>query len=116
MKFAIIIFFLSVMLLGCSTSHSVVSSLDPVSQLRADINSVLSDSLFIPTRAAIKVVALEDNTVLYERDSKALMHPASNMKLFTSAAALSILDTNYLLKTSVFIDRYPSDSLVNGAL
>ncbi len=116
MKFAIIIFFLSVMLLGCSTSHSVVSSLDPVSQLRADINSVLSDSLFIPTHAAIKVVALEDNTVLYERDSKVLMHPASNMKLFTSAAALSILDTNYLLKTSVFIDRYPSDSLVNGAL
>jgi D-alanyl-D-alanine carboxypeptidase/D-alanyl-D-alanine-endopeptidase (penicillin-binding protein 4) len=34
------------------------------------------------------------------------MHPASNMKLLTSATALSVLDTNYQLKTAMFLDGY----------
>ena len=97
-------------LLGCVATRPVVSPRDPLKQLRNDINAILSDSLFIPSHAGIKVVSLDSGTVLYERDSKALMNPASNIKLLTSAAALSVLDTNYQFKTSVFVD----DNKVNG--
>ena len=41
--------------------------------------------------------------------SKALMNPASNIKLITSAAALSVLDTGYQFKTSVFVDDITAD-------
>jgi PBP4 family serine-type D-alanyl-D-alanine carboxypeptidase len=87
---------------------------DPVSQLRKDINTILADSLFIPAHASIKVDAVDDGEVLYERDSKILMNPASIIKLFTSAAALSVLDTNYQFKTAVFADNNPSEGIIDG--
>ena len=95
MKLRHIILFLSLALLGCGATRTVIVPRDPLTQLRKNINSILADSLFVPARASIKVVSLENGNVLYDHDSKALMNPASNMKLLTSAAALSILDTNY---------------------
>lgn len=85
-------------------SHSIISSVDPLKQLQNNINSILSDSIFISTHASIKVVSLDSESILYEHESKALMNPASNIKLITSAAALSVLDTGYQYKTSVFVD------------
>lgn len=106
MKSYLIILFLTITLIGCGTKYNTLSSRDPLVQLQNNINSVLSDSLFIPIRTSIKVVSLDDGQVLYERDSKILMHPASNMKLLTSATALSVLDTNYQYKTAVFADGF----------
>ncbi len=114
-----LIFVLAGTLLGCVAtrpvvSHSVKSPLvisspvtshpDPLKQLQNSINSILSDSIFISTIASIKVVSIDSGDVLYEHESKPLMNPASNIKLITSAAALSILDTNYQYKTSVFVN------------
>ena len=112
MKLYPVIFIFTLTLIGCGTTHTVTTPRDPVIQLRKDINSILSDSLLIPTYVSIKVVALNDEKILYEQNSHKLMNPASNIKLFTSAAALSILDTNYQFKTSVFIDTDSSDGIV----
>jgi PBP4 family serine-type D-alanyl-D-alanine carboxypeptidase len=87
------------------SSHSVISPPTPVQLLQNSINAILSDSIFISTIASIKVVSIDSADVLYEHESKALMNPASNIKLITSAAALSVLDTNYQYKTSVFVDN-----------
>ena len=99
------IFIFAGTLLGFATDRSALSTRDPVEQLQNNINGILSDSIFIASHAGIKVVSLENGKVLYEHDSKALMNPASNMKLITSAAALSVLDTNFQFKTSVFVDN-----------
>ena len=101
-------------LLGCSATRTVTVQPDPITQLRKSINSILADSLFISARASIKVVSLENGNILYDHDSKALMNPGSNMKLLTSAAALSILDTNYQFKTAVFIDDFSSGGIIAG--
>jgi serine-type D-Ala-D-Ala carboxypeptidase/endopeptidase (penicillin-binding protein 4) len=114
-KLIILIIFLSVFI-GCGTSKNVFSSHDPLTQLRNKIDRILSDSLFIPARSSIKVVSLNKGDILYERDSKALTNPASNIKLFTSAAALSLLDTNYLFKTKILVDAKPIYGVIDGSL
>jgi serine-type D-Ala-D-Ala carboxypeptidase/endopeptidase (penicillin-binding protein 4) len=113
-----IILFLSILAgtqFGCVATRPVshrseISPPDPLKQLQANINFILSDTIFHSTHAGIKVLSLDSGTVFYEHDSKALMNPASNIKLVTSAAALSLLDTGYQFKTSVFVD----ESTANG--
>ena len=112
MKLYLVIVIFSLTFFGCGTARIAISPHDPYRQLQKDINSVLSDSLFIPTRVSVKVVSLADEKILYDRESKMLMNPGSNIKLLTSAAALSVLDTNYQFKTAVFIDRNSSDGTV----
>jgi serine-type D-Ala-D-Ala carboxypeptidase/endopeptidase (penicillin-binding protein 4) len=114
MKLHFRILILAVTLLGCGTSRSIVGSREPFTQLRKNINSLLTDSLFLPAHTSIKVVSIENGKIFYEHDSNLLMHPASNMKLFTSAAALSVLDTNYQFKTTISIDADPSDGTLDG--
>jgi serine-type D-Ala-D-Ala carboxypeptidase/endopeptidase (penicillin-binding protein 4) len=122
MKLHYIILILSFVIIGCGSLHRTVKSRTPLmhpahlEQLRNDINSILSDSLFIPANAGIKVVSLEKGDTLFEHNSKILMNPGSNMKLLTSAAALSILDTNYQFSTAVFIDSTPFKGILSGSI
>lgn len=108
------IFCFSLLLAGCGTTWTSVATRDPIVQLRKDINSLLADSLFVSAHAGIKIVSMRNGNVLYEHDNKTLMHPASNVKLFTSAAALSILDTSYQFKTDVLVDTSPTNGILPG--
>jgi D-alanyl-D-alanine carboxypeptidase/D-alanyl-D-alanine-endopeptidase (penicillin-binding protein 4) len=101
---------------GCAVLAPHRPPSDPVDRLRYDIDAVLADSIFIPARASIKVVSLGTGQVLYEKDSKVLMRPASNTKLITSATALHVLGTSYQFKTSVFVDSQQPNGVVNGNL
>ena len=49
----------------------------------------------------MRVVRLSDGHVLYARNSERLFVPASNMKLFTTALALSKLGAEYRLSTQI---------------
>ena len=89
---------------------------DPLAALRYDIDQVLADSIFIPARAGIKVISSNSKEVLYERDSKILMRPASNMKLLTSSTALHVLGKDYRFKTSVYTDTSVIDGILDGNL
>lgn len=103
-------------LTGCAAFKSIGLYTDPVAQLQEDIDAVLSDSIFIPGRASLKVASLDRKEVLYERDSKMLMRPASNMKLLTSATAIGLLGKDYQFKTSVLADTLLSEGVLNGNL
>ena len=87
---------------------------DPIAALHYDIDQVLADSIFVPARTSIKVTSSGSKEVLYERDSKLLMRPASNMKLLTSAAALHVLGKDYRFRTSVYADTTVIDSILVG--
>ena len=52
------------------------------------INPIVNAPTFRRGRWGIKVQSLSDGTVFYERNSNAFFIPASNMKLFVTAAAL----------------------------
>ncbi|MCX7834741.1 MAG: D-alanyl-D-alanine carboxypeptidase/D-alanyl-D-alanine-endopeptidase [bacterium] len=65
----------------------------------------------------IRVVRLKDGKVLYDRNGKLTLKPASNVKLFTVAAAYELLGENYRYQT-LFIASTPLDEngILNGNL
>ena len=55
----------------------------------------------------IEVMELESGVLLYQRDADHLFLPASNMKMFTTAAALEKLGPDYVFHTTVESDTAP---------
>lgn len=55
----------------------------------------------------IEVVRLRDGKILYQRNQGHLFMPASNMKLFTTAAGLETLGPDYVFRTTVECDTPP---------
>ena len=49
----------------------------------------------------IEVVRLSDGEILYARNTQRLFQPASNMKMFTTSAALSKLGPEFIFRTTV---------------
>ncbi len=77
---------------------------DPVLIFQEKINEILQDSVLYQAHTGIKIVSLDRNEVLYEKNSHKLFHPASNMKIITTAAALKKLGVNFKFKTEVLVD------------
>ncbi len=70
------------------------------------------DKILAPSDArrgswGIQVVELESGKLLFERDADHLFIPASNMKMFTTAAALEKLGPDYAFHTTVESDAAP---------
>ncbi len=82
--------------------------------IKAKIDSLIPDSLFPPAHIGIKVVSLKTKEVLYDLNSMSLFNPASNQKLFTSAAALFRLGEKFPLKTVVSIDPTTNTIFIKG--
>jgi D-alanyl-D-alanine carboxypeptidase/D-alanyl-D-alanine-endopeptidase (penicillin-binding protein 4) len=56
---------------------------------------------------AVKVASLDTGRTLYEENSEKLLHPASNMKIYTVAAALDRLTPDFRFKTSAYVPAMP---------
>lgn len=115
-RLKILTLFCALTLWGCSTVAPPGPPADPVERLRNDIDSILSDSIFVHTRTSMKVVSLRTGEVVYERDSKILTRPASNLKLLTTAAALHELGHDFRFRTLIFVDSLQADGIVHGNL
>jgi D-alanyl-D-alanine carboxypeptidase/D-alanyl-D-alanine-endopeptidase (penicillin-binding protein 4) len=57
----------------------------------------------------VRIVSLEQNRVLFERNADRPFLPASNAKLFTTALALVRLGPGYRFQTRVLADRTPGE-------
>lgn len=78
-----------------------------VEELRARIEEVLRRPELAPAFAAVKVASLDTGRTLYEENAEKLLRPASNMKIFTVAAALDRLSPDYRFTTSVYAPARP---------
>jgi len=115
-KYFLFLLAASSILSGCSLPGFVGRSSDPVEALRDQINAVLADSIFGPAGASVRIVSLDSKQVLYERNSRLLMRPASNMKLLTASAALRVFGTDYKFKTQVLQDTSVHAGVLDGNL
>jgi D-alanyl-D-alanine carboxypeptidase/D-alanyl-D-alanine-endopeptidase (penicillin-binding protein 4) len=107
---------LLVLLIGCAPGLRVARPSDPVEALRYDIDAILADSIFLQARTGIMVKSIDRGEILYERDGKMLNRPASNMKLLTSAAAISLLGQEFAFTTSVHADTLSVNGILYGNL
>jgi len=66
------------------------------------LNRILENDFFRRATAGVAVYDLTDQKNLYVHNEKRLCRPASNMKLLTSAAALTALTSEYSLQTGLY--------------
>ncbi|MBA3766078.1 MAG: D-alanyl-D-alanine carboxypeptidase/D-alanyl-D-alanine-endopeptidase, partial [Acidobacteria bacterium] len=76
-------------------------------ELRASLREVLRRPELAPALLAVKVASLDTGRTLFEETAGKLLLPASNMKLYTVAAALDRLSPDFRFKTSVYAARPP---------
>ncbi len=69
--------------------------------LRARVEAILARTEARRGFWGIEVIRLSDGATLYSRFSKELFQPASNLKLFTTAAALEKLGPDFVFRTTV---------------
>jgi D-alanyl-D-alanine carboxypeptidase/D-alanyl-D-alanine-endopeptidase (penicillin-binding protein 4) len=78
-----------------------------IEELRTRISGVLRGSEIAPAQLAVKVASLDTGRILYEENAGKLLMPASNMKIYTVAAALDRLSPDYRYTTSVYANARP---------
>src|ERR1041385_436742 len=79
-------------------------------ELQAKISEILAKPELAPAIVGIKVVSLDTGRVLFEENAQKLLRPASNMKLYTVAAALDRLSPDYRFVTSVYATTRPNSA------
>ena len=82
----------------------------PRNTLSARVNAVLAEPDLSRGFWGIEVVSLTTGKVLYAQNADKLFTPASNTKLFTTAAALALIGPDYTFRTTVetngTVDKY----------
>ncbi|MFC5830237.1 D-alanyl-D-alanine carboxypeptidase/D-alanyl-D-alanine-endopeptidase [Nonomuraea insulae] len=94
-------------------------ALDPsvgAADLTQDLNQILSDSRLTIARAGVVVKSAQTGEQLYATDAGKLLIPASNTKLFTSAAAADTLGLGYRFPTTVLNTGRKAGSVLAGDL
>ena len=88
-----------------------------VEELRARISEVLRRPELAPAMMAVTVASLDTGRTIFEENADKLLRPASNMKIFTVAAALDRLTPDYRFSTSVYAPaRADATGTVRGDL
>ena len=77
--------------------------------LTAKIETILKDERLAGAVTGISIRKADTGDIIYSSSGDTRLHPASNMKLLTAAAALDTLGTEYRFSTEVW-----GDGIVNG--
>ncbi len=76
-------------------------------ELRARVRELMTRPEFASSMLAVKVASLDTGRVLFEENANKWLQPASNLKLYTVAAALDRLTPDYRFVTSVYAPARP---------
>ena len=83
--------------------YAATAAAQPVTaQLQNRLNQLVNDDFYRRATIGVAVYDLTDQKTLFVHNEKRLCRPASNMKLLTSATALSVLTPEYAFKTGVY--------------
>ena len=99
-----------------SVGRSAASAPSTLAELNIRIAEIVRQPALEPGIFAIKIVSLDTRNVIYEQSANKFVRPASNMKLYTVAAALDRLTPDYHFMTSVYAKEKPDDGKIKGDL
>jgi D-alanyl-D-alanine carboxypeptidase/D-alanyl-D-alanine-endopeptidase (penicillin-binding protein 4) len=88
----------------------------PRTELRHETDSLTSQPEFRNAEWGVLIVNPRTGDTLYSKNAGKLFMPASNMKIITSAVALTLLGPDYRYRTSFLTDGEVRDSLLDGNL
>lgn len=93
------------------------SSAQTLTELRTRIEQIVRQPALDAGFFAVKIVSLDTGAVIFEQDSRKLVRPASNMKIYTVATAFDKLTPDYRFITSVYAkEKLDDDGKVKGDL
>jgi D-alanyl-D-alanine carboxypeptidase/D-alanyl-D-alanine-endopeptidase (penicillin-binding protein 4) len=87
-----------------------------LAELQSRIGGIARQPALEPGIFAVKIVSLDTDDVIFEQYANKFVRPASNMKLYTVAAALDRLTPDYHFITSVYAKEKPDKGTVKGDL
>src|SRR4051794_37427507 len=113
---ALVITIATLALNACVTVIGTVRPASSRAELRHTVDSLTSQTEFRNANWGVLIVNPRTGDTLYSKNAGKLFMPASNMKIITSAAALTLLGPDYTYKTTFLADGPVSDSLLDGNL
>ncbi len=87
-----------------------------LTDLQSRIGEIARQPALEPGIFAVKIVSLDTGNVIFEQYANKFVRPASNMKLYTVAAALDRLTPDYHFITSVYAKEKPDKGTIKGDL
>ena len=108
---------LLVFLISVAPAFAQTTAPKTVPELQTRISQILAKPELAPAIVGVKVVSLDNGRVIFEDNAAKLLRPASNMKIYTVAAALDRLSPDYRFMTSVYASARPdSRGVIRGDL
>jgi serine-type D-Ala-D-Ala carboxypeptidase/endopeptidase (penicillin-binding protein 4) len=101
---------------GRGTSSSTAAGPATLADLKSRIEEIVRQPALEPGFFAVKIVSLDSGQVIYEQNANKFVRPASNMKLYTVAAAFDRLTPDFHFVTSVYAKEKLEDGKVKGDL
>src|SRR2546422_47048 len=99
------------------TATRTATTTKTLAELQTRIAEILRKPELAPAMVAVKVASLDTGRVLFEENANKLLRPASNMKLYTVAAALDRLSPDFRFTTSVYAPVKPDVAgIIHGNL
>ena len=99
--FTLILVLISTPCLSLAQATATLVKPQTLPELQARIFALLDEAKFAPARWGVRIIS-SDGRTLIERDADKLFMPASNMKLYTTAATLDAFGPDLKFKTSVY--------------
>lgn len=87
-----------------------------VQQFWNEMDDIFNDPNFSNANWGVIIQSLETGEYLYKRNEDKLFRPASNLKLFTTAAALLTLGGEYRFETDIYLNGKIDGSILIGDL
>ncbi|WP_408634149.1 D-alanyl-D-alanine carboxypeptidase/D-alanyl-D-alanine endopeptidase [Planococcus lenghuensis] len=86
------------------------------SGLAGKLNRIIADNRLMGALAGVSIRKADTGEKIYDHYGEMRLRPASNMKLFSGAAALEILGENYRFTTEIHTDGTLEEGVLNGSL
>ncbi len=107
MKSFMIIFVVAAGLSGCTSSVMVKEQVTSIDRLRSELSTKFDDPNFFNAEWGVMIQSIQTGEIIYQRNEQKSFMPASNMKLFTTSAALTSLTPDF---------RYTTQLLAGGTM
>ena len=103
-----------VLFIFCFPFNKILFAQITAVEAKVQIDSLLSDVFFQSSQISIDIFDLTSNNNILNFNEKLLLHPASNLKILTSAAALILGKKDSKFTTSFYYTGNITDSVLSG--